>query len=204
MSDHHAVLYIAGHHSVVPELRTIDLASPDVSLVEESPVSIGTVRQLISDAYRRPLVSTHRLFIVSTQSIAPEAQQALLKILEEPPLTARFALVMPSDKGLLPTVLSRVSTVVVMEDQVVENETFREFYQAQIKDRLEYIAERTKAKDVGWMEAIFEGAATIATESVDLELKKIMTFILLHKDQRGASKKMLLEYLALGLPTDKV
>ena len=48
--------------------------------------------------------------LLNAQSMSPQAQNALLKVLEEPPAYAVFLLACDSKTKMLPTILSRVTT----------------------------------------------------------------------------------------------
>jgi hypothetical protein len=49
-----------------------------------------------------------KIFIIETNSITPEAQNALLKVFEEPQANAHFFVIIPSAEILLPTLRSRM------------------------------------------------------------------------------------------------
>lgn len=75
---------------------------------------IDTVRDVIGDAYIIPNEADHKVFILANaHCMNDNAQNALLKILEEPPSYAVFILTAENRTMLLPTVLSRVVTVSV-------------------------------------------------------------------------------------------
>ena len=73
---------------------------------------IDVVRTLQEDAYILPNESAKRVFILANvQNMTEQAQNALLKILEEPPAHVLFVLTCEQRSALLETVLSRVFTV---------------------------------------------------------------------------------------------
>lgn len=73
---------------------------------------IDTVRALQEDAYILPNEASLRVFLLwDVQNMTPQAQNALLKILEEPPAHVLFILTCEQRALLLSTVLSRVFTV---------------------------------------------------------------------------------------------
>ncbi len=75
---------------------------------------IDTVRDVIADAYMIPNEAEHKVYILANAHCMNEnAQNALLKILEEPPSYAVFILTAENRTALLPTVLSRVVTITV-------------------------------------------------------------------------------------------
>jgi DNA polymerase-3 subunit delta' len=82
-------------------------------------LQIGTVRNLRKEALRGPALSARRVFIVAdaeelvAQDASPEAANALLKILEEPPAFSWFVLT-SSEPGRVPaTVRSRATSLFV-------------------------------------------------------------------------------------------
>lgn len=71
---------------------------------------VDFVRDIISKAYVIPNESEVKVFVLlKTQTMSEAAQNALLKILEEPPKFTRFILVCTAVSKMLPTVLSRCS-----------------------------------------------------------------------------------------------
>lgn len=85
---------------------------PDIITVSggDSPRSfkIDTVRAMRSDVSIRPNEANHKVYILeNAHNMGEPAQNALLKILEEPPPYAVFLLTCEYSGQLLPTVLSR-------------------------------------------------------------------------------------------------
>jgi DNA polymerase-3 subunit delta' len=84
---------------------------PDVSLVEpgeSGSIKIEQVRDVIDRAGYRPFEGRRRVVIVDeADALVPQAQNALLKILEEPPPSSVFILITARPDVLLPTVRSR-------------------------------------------------------------------------------------------------
>ena len=69
---------------------------------------IGDIKKLSTRIHQRPYESTLKSFVITeAQNLSIEAQNALLKVLEEPPQSSRFILTAPTSEGLLPTVSSR-------------------------------------------------------------------------------------------------
>lgn len=69
---------------------------------------IGDIKKLSSQIHQRPYESTLKSFVITeAQNLTIEAQNALLKVLEEPPQSSRFILTAPTSEGLLSTVSSR-------------------------------------------------------------------------------------------------
>ncbi len=88
------------------------LATPDVTLHEptdgKKSIGVALIRDIKTAAYIKPQELSVRVFIIrQSQTMTPEAQNALLKILEEPPKNVYFFLLCDNASILLPTVRSR-------------------------------------------------------------------------------------------------
>lgn len=69
---------------------------------------IEVVRELHSFLIRKPLQSPYNLVVLqNAHLLTPEAQNALLKTLEEPPPHSKLVLIAPQSHSLLPTIISR-------------------------------------------------------------------------------------------------
>ena len=87
---------------------------PDISFIDISKVDKKTdyIRDLKKDALLRPNDADRKVYILSEAgSMTHPAQDALLKILEEPPLFTFFILICYNQNELLGTVLSRCSHI---------------------------------------------------------------------------------------------
>lgn len=88
--------------------------NPDIITVETSKKSIGVdeIREITADAYIKPFDSKKKVYIIRNADImTPQAQNAFLKTLEEPPEFAVFILLTSDEENLLQTVRSRCITV---------------------------------------------------------------------------------------------
>ena len=78
--------------------------------VEDKPKAfkVDIVREIRSKAYILPNEADRKVFILeNSHTMGVEGQNAILKILEEPPAYVNFILLCSSKSGFLPTVLSR-------------------------------------------------------------------------------------------------
>lgn len=103
----------AGSH---PDIFTVDGdANPRAFPVD-------TIRQIRADAYVRPNEAPRRVFVLlGVQNMSEISQNALLKILEEPPRSVIFILTAVSAAALLPTVRSRVQIFSAAGGSMPEN-----------------------------------------------------------------------------------
>ncbi len=91
-------------------------AHPDILEAEGGEAArsfhIETVRQVREDVSILPNEALSKVYLLlNAQSMSPQAQNALLKVLEEPPAYAVFLLTCDSKTKMLATILSRVITV---------------------------------------------------------------------------------------------
>lgn len=75
---------------------------------EGAAIKVDQIRQLRGEAYLSPLTADGRVFIINqAHTMNPNAQNALLKVLEEPPAGVVFILLAKSASLLLETIRSR-------------------------------------------------------------------------------------------------
>ena len=192
-------LIIANSLEVADLPKEVNVPGTDVRHLVVESLGIGEVRKLINDSLQKPLELSHQHFVIVTKTLTTEAQNALLKLFEEPPETARFYLVIPHESLLLPTLRSRfISVTATTADEAAK--AAEDFLNLKYADRMTFIAERVKAKDSTTLERL---AVALGQQSDDLSPESKQSLLLVEKyvRNRGASRKMLLEELALSLPT---
>ncbi len=199
--QHHARLYITPNpEQVLSAITAEDKDTAEIIQLVSDTLSIDEVRRIIQLAYQTPGDKSYRQIVIVARQIAHEAQHALLKILEEPPATTRFVLVMPTTAGLLPTVLSRLS-LVSQSTGTDLGELFTQFVVADTKVRLDMIADIVKRKAEADYTSLYTGLVVfVAADQVTPSLLGLVNTTLLQLRQKGASKKLLWEELALSLP----
>src|SRR3989344_3322137 len=86
-------------------------AYPDIFIIEPQGqfITIDQVRNLKRHIFQKPLKSNFKFVVIEeANKLTDEAQNALLKILEEPPTSAIIVLEADNKQQFLPTILSRV------------------------------------------------------------------------------------------------
>jgi DNA polymerase III delta prime subunit len=149
---HHAYLFI-GHevHEVVSKLKNFleehlgikTSGNPDVYHGKFSTFSVGDARTLSEKQERKSLETTggRKIFIIETDFITEEAQNALLKIFEEPTLGTHFFIISPQDV-FLPTLRSRMQ---VIDARSTKDEVQTNILDLSFADRLVKVKEITEA-----------------------------------------------------------
>ncbi len=87
---------------------------PDITFLgcDSSSIKVDSIRDLKRDALLRPNDADRKVYIINNAgSMTHDAQDALLKILEEPPLFTFFILLCYNYSDLLPTIVSRTATL---------------------------------------------------------------------------------------------
>ena len=72
---------------------------------QKREIAVDQIRQMVFDAVARPQTAEHKVYVVrDAQLMNTAAQNAALKLLEEPPASAAFILCAANTAMLLPTV----------------------------------------------------------------------------------------------------
>ena len=198
MHDHHARLYIAPSLMAVAEGELAQ--SPDVQHLSVEQFGIDDARALGEMATKKPVAADTLTCVVFAGTMTSEAQNALLKLFEDPPPTTRFVLVVPSEHQLLPTLRSRLFLVAENQIEVAESPEFVAFLKASYAERLDQIAVYQKSKEADWLKAILAGVTHYKnTNRLSLAEAKSIELFASRINTRGSSAKLLLEELALSL-----
>src|SRR3989344_3376543 len=123
--------------------------NPDIVILRYGLLSVEEARQVSEVATGAPFVGEHKVVIISATRAYHEAQNALLKLFEEPPRGTYLFLIMPSLGGLLPTLRSRVQ---VLDSHVGHRkshipESAEQFIKASKEKRSVMIKKLTSGKD---------------------------------------------------------
>ncbi|MEK7641605.1 MAG: hypothetical protein AAB365_01265 [Patescibacteria group bacterium] len=194
-------------------------ANPDFFDRTYQNLTIDDARELKSLHSTRPIGSSgKKIFIVTTNAATVEAQNALLKLLEEPAEYAHFFLIVPSGHILLPTIKSRTTEVSFQNSGVIGAqksadcaelvEEAQKFLKMPAAKRLEVVKKlmeditkekKTKQDAINFLNAIQE----VVYEEKDIKegVKSLEAIETARKyiHDRAPSVKMLLEYVALNV-----
>ena len=194
--------------------------NPDIVVLRHVLFSVDDARRVIRHAGQTG-ASGKKVLIITAERVFHEAQNALLKVFEEPPVGTTLILVVPSYGVLIPTLRSRLLTLPGETTHLQTNEFAISFVRASQEEREKIIAkllQRTKADNdeekqiargeaLRLVEALTVMAHDIWKKKPDAELtlflEEMNRFIpILH--ERSAPLKLIFEHVLLTMPSNLV
>jgi len=155
---HHAYFYAgdieegiaAALHYAKHTLTLEGVNNPDLLTLQYALFSVDDARFVCDLANRMPVQGENRLIIIAAGRIFHEAQNALLKTFEEPPVGTHLILIVPSEGNILPTLRSRMLMLPEDERSTRSSSLADEYVQGTSAKRekiVEKILERAKSDD---------------------------------------------------------
>lgn len=125
---------------------------PDIYFLELESLGVKNAHEIINKENRGPLALANIYFVIICKNITPEASNALLKTLEEPSLNANFFFIIPSEKNIPTTLLSRFRVYKQAEFTYSseEEQRVKEFLSLDYPEKLEFVRKfflKDKEKD---------------------------------------------------------
>lgn len=170
--------------------------NPDFLLLENLNFGIDDARNFKAWVIGKPFTGEVKVAILSIKSITHEAQNALLKVLEEPPTGTYIFIQIESLGGILPTFISRVRVFDVSKENF-NTDSSSEFLNNNVKKRFSIINNFAKKVNKDEIQRLIKNLEETAykTGTNSLDLKNILK-AKIFANIRGSSSKMLLEWLA--------
>lgn len=209
--SHHAYLIVGPAEQAVPRLRE-ELAETEIILKRLPQFGIGESRDLRERGARAVGERERRAFVLVFESITLEAQQALLKTLEEPAARTKFFIVAPSAQMFLPTLLSRLQIIVFDRSELLAAESralAQKFLAAKREARLALIQKLIEGEEEPasvryqaiqlvqslelWFKEKQSGLPSEQEAKIFKELERARDYL----HDRAASARLILEHLAL-------
>lgn len=112
---------------------------PDIIMVSPLPtkrnITVDQIRGVVSDAYTKPYESEKKVYIITYgDEMNEQAQNAFLKVLEEPPEYAVFVILAENNESLLETIRSRCTAI---KFNPVSDKKIREYIKAKFPESIE-------------------------------------------------------------------
>ncbi len=147
------------------KIHSLDVLEPEPE-EKAGSIGIGPIRQFISRLNHKPLKSASTVGLIKqAQLLTTQAQNALLKTLEEPPGKAKIILASPNEDILLPTIRSRCQIVRLAASEILPDSKFKAAFFAALygspASKLAYVDTLDKDNVSSWCE---ETLAVVAEE----------------------------------------
>ncbi len=149
----------------------IDITAPEDG---KKNIAVAQIRRLKSEAYVKPHMSERRVFIIDcADTMNEQSQNALLKVLEEPPGGVMFILIAESKAALLETIISRC---VVLTLSPPEAETALSYISETTRYDCDSIADALKSSqnNIGRALSLLAGRSSTKTEAAAKEYLECM------------------------------
>jgi len=205
--------------SVFEEMGLKEMGNPDFHSYRVESFDIASARALRERAMEKPF-GDKKIFLISAERFTPEAQNALLKTLEEPGENMHFFILLREQDLLLPTLLSRMqlvrpqlknpdqqnSSLEKSSDARERGQTFRvknsaspeEFLKLSSRDRLNFakdFADKEKSLPV-FLDNLL---GYLKSNKADLETLDTVFKVRRFADDPSVMPRLVLEHLALVL-----
>lgn len=211
LSQHHAyVAYGSPMRSkelaalLVRELGLSAAHNPDIHVRQFENLGVDDARELTALAALSS-AGGKKLFVIAAQSLTREAQNALLKTLEEPTADTYFALLVPHG-ALIATVRSRL-VAITLPTKKSEKGLAEEFIAAAPAARSKLISKVVEDKEKHAARELIDGLESLLRKDIKkapirhalTELSQMRAYLM----GPSPSVKMILEHLALVVPVQK-
>lgn len=200
---HHAYIIVGGEPSTVLEalgVRGVTTSgNPDVLTFAFSDLLVDDARALVERAFLKS-VGDAKYFVISFSRAGLEAQNALLKVVEEAPGNTHFFFCVQNVGAVIPTLRSRcvvLTSDVDRTSDVPGTPDVRDFLKASYADRLSRIEKIvTAAQRSGDRSAIRDFVRNLVIAHPSRETLTAARYLELN----GSSPKLVLSHLAVALP----
>lgn len=210
-SLHHAYFFV-GDVSVIntelldffnKKLKFQTASNPDFKKLNFENFTIDEAREIRQFSESRNISGDKMVFLVSFESISHEAQNSLLKVLEEPAADTFFFFISPQD-NLLPTLKSRMQ---IYKDEPKEAKDTEDILRLNFKQRIERIKEITESisDEEETKQSAIDFVNVVEREFYKNGVKNNYRALTMCSNareallQRGAPIKMILENLVLSI-----
>lgn len=143
---HHAYLIEGGREETIKAIFDFlesfgfkTTGNPDLAHIAVDSFKIDDARNLKAYASERGGSDGKKIFVVSANNFLLEAQNAMLKLFEEPIENTHFFLVLPDTSALLDTFVSRFYLIAQKSDLSLDSKTADDFIKMPLQKRLDFI-----------------------------------------------------------------
>lgn len=211
MLTHHAQLIIGSYDDVIPELEkqlekqgVKSSGNPDFWKSHFDSFGIDDARKLSNLQLRKSFSGEKKIFILGWRQATIEAQNALLKVFEEPTQGVHFFVITQQEQLLLPTLRSRLTKLVVDIENTKSTKEARDFLKSGSADRIKQV--QTIITDGDKVHALqllndLEVVCANSKAGMQKDIGELLISARRNLATRSPSLKLILEHLALAIPT---
>src|SRR3989344_1570535 len=181
---HHAYLIEGNKDGILPEILKF-MQGEELIQINLDSFKLDDARELKSLGVEKANTEGKKIFIISTNSFLLEAQQALLKLLEEPILNTHFFLIIPDINSLLTTFRSRFYLIKNSKEEN-KSENAVKFIKMSLQQRIDFLNE---------LETSLVSRTVLDTTCFE-HFFKVREFLRMP----GSSPKTLMESVAIMIP----
>lgn len=197
MHLHHAHLVVGDTDSWREHLSSLfsrigvsEVGNPDLTRIEVDTFGIELAREVSRRVLEKPFGEVN-IVTISASQYSAEAQNALLKTVEEPASNAKIFIHVREEGVIIPTLRSRMNTVRLQSSPSSDQDP-KEFLKMTLKDRIEF-AKEFEGDLSGFLDGLLHELVGDERVKNVFELRRFAS-------DRSASERLILEHLALVLP----
>ncbi len=202
---HHAYFFLGDEKeaenligSLFVKLEINSSGNPDIHTYTERTFGIDEARILKQRADSKAFGSK-KFFIIFSELITNEAQNALLKVFEEPTPDTHFIIV-SSKNILLPTLLSRLKTIRLDKTENSTDKKADEFLSLDVSERVVFIKKELADDSFNLSDFLDNLMKKLSGDNKNLnEIRKVFNLAKFSSDA-AANSRLILEHLAFSLP----
>ena len=170
-------------------------SSPDFFIWNNSTFGVDDARELISRAIRKAF-TVRKVFLIMSEKLTLEAQNALLKTFEDPIPDTHFFLVVREESVVIPTLRSRMQ-ILRLTSEGASGAGAESFLKSPLRKRLDF-TKKFVEKELNVSVFLDELLSYLRQQGLSEATEKVYKMRLL-SDNRSVSSRLILEHLAVVL-----
>jgi len=177
------------------------VGNPDLYLTKHQTMNIEEARALKDFFATKTFGKGKRIAIITTQTITREAQNAMLKLTEEPAPNSHIFFLVPDTGQLIATLLSRAE--VIRQKESISTDIGKSFVTMNIPDRMVHVHKIVTKKDKEKAIELINSITAYVKTTDDIAIRSQVYAVQSYITDKSSSIKLLLEHLSLILPISK-
>ena len=209
---HHAYAFAGDSVSLIENLEAYfkdtllfsTHGNPDYQKEEFINFGVDDGHRIAASHLKKAIAGNKKIYLISVSSFSHEAQNALLKMFEEPTADTHFFIIVPTLDIVLPTVRSRMM-VITSEENTRRKPDFafaKTFFESNISERLKMMETVTEEKDKTKAGYFLDDIEQYAHEQLkkggDLKFVHLLSDVVMFRGylrDRAPSVKMMIEHI---------